>query len=433
MQRQLRIPNPTLQNSEKTYFDADYTSGTSLVVISSFTFATNNIVVAGNIGDKTTEASVVNNLTVPLGITIAPAFNFDHIKGTVLYKSVWDKMSIEGKQGSGAWQSLTNMPIQWDKMASLYIHSSGDDSWSYRFRLYNSVLNIYSDYSHTQTGAGFSRNQVGQMILNVRRKIRDPNARRFSDTDIMALMQDANATINAEIPKLWYLKVDTWETAIVDPTGNIINPGVGLPTVTNQTRYALNTWSDIDTVASIKYYYTKTGSNLLYELQFMPPNDFDPYLYNQNRPKSDTLFSYKLLPPDNASIVGYFEVNPIPLLSGVGMFYPVYWKKPTVLSDIMTTTECPFPEILEDYCAWKLHTYMGNDSDATTYKHLFYGPASTGPSQHITGIKMLQEYNNRLARANSRGRNLWNWRGRKDRMGFGGMMVNHDFLKEAYM
>lgn len=432
--RRLRIPNPVLQNNEKTYLDADYLSGTALVIVSSFTFSPQDIVVIGNPGEKITEGSVVSSLSAPLGFNINPALNFNHVKGTTIYRADWDTFDIEGQIGQQGWQVLKMLPIQWDKYQSIFVHVAGDDTWNYRFRLFNSVLGVYSEYSPTLSGQGFARNQVGQLILNTRKKIRDVNRRRFQDGDLIALFNDAQNDATSLLPKLWFLKVDTWETAVTTPLGQLTTQGNGLPTVAGVGKYSLAQWPDIDSLDKMKYYYTNGNQFLLWELESDADFDFDKWLYNQHRQQTDIIMSVKLLEKDGFSANGSFAVDPVPLTTGAGIFYPSYWKIPKQLVEITDATDFIFPQILEDYAAWRLHDFMGNDEDAKKYKDLYYGPSSQLPGEELTGLKLLEADNNVIRRANAVGRKLWNYRGRKNTGNyFGRGPVTHDFIKENYL
>lgn len=432
--RKLRIPNPILVTNERTYFDQDYSSGNTAIVVSSFTFAVNDIIIAGNVGEKKTEQTYISSLTPPTQFGITPAYNFDHVKGTTIYRSDYDYMSIEGQPQNGIFSLIQQVLIQWDKPETLFLHTVGDDTWNYRFRFYNSKLNVYSEYSPTIPGSGFTRQQVGQLVLNVRKKIRDVNRIRYSDQDIIYQLQDAQNEVITLIPKLWFLYVDTWETATLTGFGNVTNFGTGIPSVQNTTKYSLASWSDIHHIDKIRYYYNNGGAFLLWDLQPLPAVDFDRFLYNQNRIKNDIILSCKILPPDANSNQGYFEVDPVNLTNNVGYFYPVYWRKPITLVNMGTVSDFPYPEILEDYAAWKFHTFMGNDTDAKIYKDLFYGPSSETVDQSISGIKMLQTYNNSLGKASGYGKNLWNYRGKRGTGNFFGKgIVSRDFYKENYL
>ncbi len=432
--RKIRIPNPVLLNNEQTFIDADYTGGDPVVVVSSFTFATNDIVVFGNTGEKKTELGYLSGEPSAIGLTLLNPLNFDHNKGTIIYRSDFDYVSIEATApNSTTFNQIGYIPLQFDKLQTIFNHLAGTDQWNYRIRFYNSVQNQYSEYAPTIPGSGFTRKEVGQMIMNVRRKIRDVNRNRYSDTDIINLFQDGQTDASSYIPKLWFYKVDTWETATINGNGPLLNIGNGLLSAAGKTRYSFNQWPDIQYVDKIKYYYNLNGAFLLWELQPLADVDFNRFLYNQVRIKNDVILSTLLLPPTVTDPFGSFEVDPMPL-NGGGVFYPVYWRNPTPITNIADTIDFPYPQILEDYAAWRLHSFMGNEQEAQTYHQLYGAPPDNNPNAPLQGgLAMLQRHDNMQRRANGYGRMLWNWRGKRGTGNFFGKgIVSRDFYKEQY-
>ena len=188
MARRLNIPNPRLSDGEVTYLNADYTSGVSLTVQRADIFQNDDIAVVGRVGEEQTESESVLSTTGNVTITLDAALTFDHNKGIAVYLSRWDQVSIERQITSvGTWSVLILTNIQWDKLETLYDDTNGTDLHSYRFRFYNSAGAYYSEYSPTIGGGGFSRSQVGAMVLNVRRNLRDPNRERVKDSKIYAM------------------------------------------------------------------------------------------------------------------------------------------------------------------------------------------------------------------------------------------------------
>ena len=173
----------------------------------------------------------------------------------------------------------------------------------------------------------------------------------------------------------------------------------------------------------------------MWDLQPLADVDFDRYLYNQNRFKTDIVLQFKVTVDDRTATQGHgiIILDPMPLLGGAYL-YPRYWKKPKQLVQITDTTDFIFPQILEDYAAWRLHEWMGNDEEANKYMDLYYGPASVTPDQKLTGIKLLQKDNNLIRRTNGYGRKLWNYRGKRGAGNFFGQgLVNRDFVKEQFL
>lgn len=260
------------------------------------------------------------------------------------------------------------------------------------------------------------------MVVNVRRKIRDPNRQRYNDSDIIALLQQGQTDIQLRIPKLWFLKVDTFET------------GIGIPAIGGTDVYSLNSYTDFIYLNKIRYKFVNGASTIVYDLFPTPENEFDRYTQLQNQPTDDNLTRVKLLPPTTSNLQGSFKVFPMVKNSNVGTFYPVYYRKFSVLNDVSDSTDLPFPEILEDYAAYRLHQLMGNKIQSDIYKKLYSGPNNGSPEEPLTGIALLEVHNKNVANVSTGyGKQLWRYTGRRGRGNFVGRGINRDYIRENYM
>lgn len=403
MARRIRIPNPDLSREEKTYLDADYSSGTALTVISNLGFADNYMVVVGEPGEDKTEAKDATGITGNTQIDISGALKFSHNKATPVYKSVWESASIERRSGSaGAWSVISVSELDWDKPETIYIDSTGSDDHHYRFRFYNQFLALYSEYSPTITGAGFSRSQVGYMIQKVRRKIKDPNRKKVKDKEIIDLLQEAVDVIKAIRPNWWFWKVDTFKA------------DNGIATVANQYRYSLATYTDLGYLERIRFNYNDGTDNYVYDLLPLDEIEFDRWVRDQDRTADDWVYRFKLVPADSDSAQGYIEVEPTPENSDYGTFYPEYWKDGETLDDVADETAIPIPQVLEDYAIWQIYEDLGVEVKAAIYKKKFYGPSPADKDKEsLTGIALLEQMNKSQGVAVGLPKQLWRWRGRK--------------------
>lgn len=418
--RRIRIPNPKLSEGERTYLDADYTSGTSLTVLSTLNIEDNDIAVVGNVGDELTEQEDVTAISGSTTITLSAALDFDHNKGTPIYVSEWDQVDIERNDGSG-FSRIILIDIQWDKLETIYTDTNGTSTATYRFRFYNSAAQVSSEYSPTISGGGFDRNQVGAMVLNVRKKIRDPNREKISDSYIIQLLGDAQTTISGVRHDWWFLKVDTFELA------------TPIAAVASQRRYDLDAYSNFNYLHRIRYHFQPSTNNLLYDLRPKPDEEFDRFMQDRDATNNDNVIYYKQSPPDTNSDIGYFVVYPVPA-TATGNFYPIYFKKMNTLDDISDETNIPFPEVLEDYASWILHDELGNKEEADRYRRRFFGTPVRGIlKQEITGLGLLQTYQKNRNMPTNHPRTLWRYRGRgQARNYYGEGLVGSDYYKENY-
>ena len=419
--RKINIPDPRLIHSERTFFDADYSTGTSITVKNSIGFNLNDIAVAGEIGEEQSEAKQVLTTVPPTTVTIASSFDFSHNKGTALYKTVWNQVSIERQPDQGSWEEVQLLDINWSNGETLFFDPSGNGSYNYRFRFFNAFTGLYSEYSPTIDGEGFSRKQAGRMIINARKKVRDPNTDRFEDEDILILLQDGHSEIELNIPKLYFLKVNTFEQ------------GTGIQAIGGVYKYSMNQYSNLNYVSKVQYVYNNGTVTQKWDLIPLDEAEYDGITVNQNRPADDYLRKYKILEPDDNSEIGYIEVYPT-ALTGSGTIHFIYYRKFTELTNISIETELPFPQILEDYAAWKMHLILGNTDEAAKYESLFYGPDGSSNSQHLTGIALLNKYNTARKKAIGYGRNLIKFRGQRGVNSFWGNGTGtHDYQKENFM
>ena len=426
-QRRIRIPNPKLSSSELTQLDADYSSGTSLTVLSNLGFANQDIAVVGETGDELTEQKDVSSVSGNDTIVLSGSLKFDHIKQTPIYRSSYNQVSIESQFGSsGAWTPLTTQDIQWDKEETLYIDPNGADTYNYRFRFYNSISLSYSAYSPTLSGAGFSANTVGRMVVNTRKKVRDPNRERVSDERIIELLVEAQETIAGIRDDWWFLRVDTYEL-------NKRGLSNGIATVGSQSYYDLEDLGDLNYLKRIRYKYNANSQNQVYDLTPKPDEEFDRYEQDTAATDNNNVLYYKIAPPDSASELGYFVVWPVPADSS-GTFFPIYFKDMSALNDISDTTSVPFPQILEDYAAWRIHNDLNNTVEAGKYKNLFFGNTARGQgNEQITGIALLTMHHNNKTIPSNKPKRMWKYQGRRANINsYGQGLYNHDYWKENY-
>lgn len=383
MAKRIKIPNPTLSNNEQTFISSDYTSGLSLTVLSNLTFANNDVVVVGKVGDEQTEAIDATGISGNTTISLSASLKWSHNKETIVYKSDYSQVEVHKRLTSGGqWEIVSLENIQWDKFETLVTDSTGTDDYEYKFRYYNPFSDSYSSFSHTLGGAGFTRNQVGRMVMNVRIKVRDPNRVRFTDTQIIEKLADGSDVVQGIRDDWWFLKVDT------------VKDGNGIATLQNVRAYSLDTYSDLNYLERVRFYYNDGTTQDIYDLDPLDEREFDSRTGDQNDATDDHVSAFKLLPPDETASNGYIYLDPKPKTSNYGTIYPVYFKKMERFSDVSDETPIAIPEVLETYAAWKLESDRGNMDRAEIFKRQFYGPSPQDKDRReLEGIALLEKLN----------------------------------------
>ena len=404
--RRLRIPNPDLHKEEKTYLDADYSSGLSLTVIQSTGFYGGEVrffVVIGEPGEDKTESETVTGITVPNTITIAAGLDNDHNKSTPVYRSPWDKVEISKMPSGGGWSVISQSAIQWDKNDTLYTDDDGGTTDSYRFRFWNTISNVFSEYSPTVTGAGFDRNQVGFMLTRVRKNINDTERKIVSDEEIIQMLDSAQDLVKGIRQDWWFLLVDTFKAAN------------GITIVADTGTYSLATYTDFNFLETLRYNFDDGTDDILRHITFLDKLFFDDRVRDQDRDHDDQIEVYTLLPPDSSSDNGYIQVDPIPDNAN-GTLYPNYYKTMTTLNDVADETPIPIPSILEQYAISQCERIKGNETKAELYENLFFGKSGGKKGSVVTrttGIQLLERMQNAQTHPSGQPKSWKVWRGRK--------------------
>ena len=425
--REIRIENPEL-NSYITDISSDYSSGTAVTVRNNISFAADDLGVFGNPTEELTELKKISSISGSVTLNIASALSFAHNKGTPVYKSIWDQVSIEGRSSSsGIFAELTQSAIQWDNPngKTVYFHSAGTDSWQYRFRFYNTVTATYSEYSPTLGGTGFAKNEVGYLIKEARRTAGDKEGRIMGIDELIRSLVRAKNIIRAHNPRYWFWKVNGYNSSksVAATAGNAV--------------YSFSSITDFGTLDTIEYQYNSGGTNTKYLLRRRNDAEFLRIARDLNRPNDDYPRVYRLLPPDSSSTKGYFEVNNKIKSDGVGTFYINYYKEETDYNSLDDTTNIIFPEILIDYLVAEIYATKGNSTQADKYYKYFTGPENrekTLALEKLSGIALLDELDKQYKIAQGQPRQIWNFRGQKAIGNLYGRRTisNADYMRENY-
>lgn len=430
--RRLLIRNPSLDNVEKTFLSSAYTAGgTSLTVLNNFAFAANNILVVGKPGEEKSESKKLDSVSGNTTLTLASTLKFDHQQNTPIYESQWDQVEISKQQSGGAWSVISTSGLQWDKSFTVYEDSTGDSTYSYRWRFYNSVSGFYSEYSPTYTGAGFNRDQVGYMIREIR-KITNTleNEDVVSDKEIVRLLNSAQDIIYGIRKDWWFLKFEdndiTTQASVLQYNLDLLGGGVAGTPASNFV---------LGFVDKVRYRFSDGVTDTTYPLKFKTESEFDMLIQNELRQTDDWVNNYTLKPGDSSSINGYLWAYPTPKTTGYGTFYVRAFRKFLTLDDDIDTTPVPIPGILENYVIAFIHRVRGNDAKADYYEELFFGPPpEKESSRRLTGIPLLEQLNKKNTPVSNPNR-LSRFRGQKSVSNQDNSRYprnNRDYIKENY-
>lgn len=421
MSRRIRIVNPLVDKTYKTFLSVDYTTAatTDLEVLNSTSFADDDLLVVGEPTQETTEKGTIDTVADINTFTLLASLNFPHNKGTAVYKVLWDFASIESRSSSsGTFAQLSQIPIQWDNKnnETVYYDNNGTNATEYRFRFYNSITLAYAEYSPTITGGGFTKAQVGYMLRNVRSITNDKERKIVDDDELIRYFNTAQDIIYARNPRYWFLKVDTYK----DSNGISIVSGTDV--------YDLDVYSNYGHLSKLRFLYNNGTTQQIYDLEYKPTNEFDRLVSNLTQTGNDYASCYKQVPPDASSEKGYIQIYPKPI-NAYGTLYPSFYKTMDALDTVDDSTPVPLPYLLENYAISQVEKIKGNDTKARLYEGMFYGtPDKLKDDQVVGGLALLDNMDNANKRPQEQARNLVNFRGQK--MNYGNYGRTRDEIKE---
>lgn len=351
----ITVRNPDLSQNIRTNLSQDYSSGATLNVDSSVSFASGNYVLVGEPG---LEKSEITNLTVTppsaTSLTIT-AGSYSHAKGTPVYYLRWDKYSLEYRTSdAGAWTAYAGMPLalNYDAVNTEYRDTTATTTYSWRYRYYSTESTAYSDYSDTISATGWAKNSVGYMVRQVRKIINDPESKTVSDTEIIRFFNEAQDKIYTLYNRWWFLyKVGT----VID-------------TVASTETYNLP--SDLGRLDTVKYRLVQGASDTNYNLKYLPLIEFDYEARDNNAVDTDNLKYYTIFPGDSSNLSGYLHIFPKPETAGLDLT-PRYYKTMTDLDSYGDLTDVPIPAILEDYALAQIYAIRKEEDKADRYDRLF--------------------------------------------------------------
>jgi hypothetical protein len=335
-----KIYNPDLSTEERTYLDADYSSGTTLTVRNNDGFTANYFAVVGEPGQEQTEAVRISSTTGSTTITIASALNFAHPKSTPVYLSRWDKWSVESKATSGGtFAAISGSPfsIGWDDkdLTTTITDDAGSTSYYYRWRPYSSGAATYGTYSDTLAGTGLGRTTVGYLIEQVRKS---PLSKEMDDGTIIDYFNEYQDLVYERIPNGW------WFTKI----------GTAVATAASDYDYSVSTnWSDFLSMEYMLYRYIHGDTDITYPLTWSPPAEFYNLKSDANDSNDDYVKWWTLLPPDSGSAKGYIGLHPTPKTDDCYL-KPVYNFELTDLDSFGDTIVIPKPKGYVDYALYRI-------------------------------------------------------------------------------
>lgn len=343
----LKIKNPNLNIEERSYLDADYSSGTSLTVRDNDNFTANNFVVVGEPGQEQTEKDTVSSISGNTTIVVSTGLNFSHPKSSPVYESLWDQIELSRASSSGGTYSVVSTTnIEWDNrdLVTNVSDSAGASTDYYKWRFKNSATSSFSSYSGELPAGGLDEDTAGYVLSNIRE---NPISKGVSDKTIFKYLTKYNRWVYKKLPKAWWFLRQ------------------GDPVSTTADSYSFNiqtNWSDWKAAKYILYRYVSGSVDTTYPLYFKTELEMRNLKADANQNSTDPAEYWAWYPADSSSKKGYISIHPTPN-TATNYVIPVYMIDLPEITSFSDTLIVPDTDGYENYVYFRIYKDILRDQE----------------------------------------------------------------------
>lgn len=339
---QISIRHPEL-GPQETLLSSDLAAGDlNSTVENTKSFAVNDLVVYGFLGEELTEIVTITSVTpnVTLGHTTGPIFA--HLARTQVSQIRFNQAKVyRSDSETGDYTLIATVDLTVDDEDTTYEDSSGtSDNW-YKIKYYNSITLDLSSFSVAVQGTGYTDDSLKTMTDEVLEEFGDVKGANISRSQVTNHLKSGVRKVIAQIMMSYpdYLKAYTTLT----PNGTGLDP---LPDgFLGLIRVDVN-YSSTSSTESAKARYTKESKGY--------PNT----IYSQSEPQ--------------VSIRGSNLVTRPTLTSTGGRIFMWYWAYPDPMDNDSDEHGLPFGarDVLINYALYKC--WLPKDKDiASSYKSAY--------------------------------------------------------------
>ena len=202
----LTLLNPDTTDLEKSYLNVAYSSGVATIEVkNNDRFATNGRIMIGEMGQEKTEVVTVssvnaNGTTVVVGTTV-----FSHEADAPVYILRFDQAkfyrSTTTSTGTYTLLATVNLDVDNANLSTLYDDTTGLTTYFYKMTVYHSISTLESAYSDPIAGAGWRREQVGNIIDEILQEVSDQNEINVTRSELLGYFNDVNDDLQINVSK----------------------------------------------------------------------------------------------------------------------------------------------------------------------------------------------------------------------------------------
>jgi hypothetical protein len=347
--------NPYIINNPNTALSAPTIGGTiTLPIYNDLGLNGSNIILVGQYNDQQSEL-VIANASIQ-ALTLVNGTLFPHTQDTLITLMLYDYVEFSRSDDGGlTYQVIVLTPIQVNRNTTMIIDNNGQASSIWRFRFYNSLVQIYSGYSSTIPASGYNRYQLESIQDRTVSLFQDPNLQILTYPDITDWANDCSDILAWEI----------YENDKMGLTGFVAGQATNIitPSTTNtmgQTNFTLPN----DFTRLVRISFSSDGVNY-YKGEPVPLN-FS--MFTGQEQSAFGQFSY--------TEPGYYREDNQVFVWPVSMIYYKLWyyRLPTYLvlpGDSLDLIYRPYSPIFLKYCLYEAKLKDKKKDEAKIYKDEF--------------------------------------------------------------
>jgi hypothetical protein len=206
--------NPSLTDIEKTFLsDSTLVGATALLVKNTNNFVNGHRILIGAMSRERSELRTIGGAPTATGLTINAAV-FPHDTDDPVYALLYDQVRIYRSTAgeTGTFTLLTTIDIDVDNAdgRTWYEDPNSTSSYWYKVSFYSSISAEETDQSAAVQSTGYSRDQIGSVILEVAKKVRDPDFIEMDPEEYIASANDTSTDLTTQAKRPFrFLKRNT--------------------------------------------------------------------------------------------------------------------------------------------------------------------------------------------------------------------------------
>lgn len=205
---------PDIQDEQRTYLDADVSSGVSSISANGLNFVIGQYMLIGQPGALKSEIIQIHASTPPTAttITLATATSFAHSRGDVVRFIPYNQITPEHSSDGVSYTADSAIPIRADSTETYLQRLSDGSGYFYRFHFNNG--SSYSQYSDPIPAVGYADNTIGNIKRRALREIGESLGDLFNDQDLNDWLQQGRRQLD-QMPQILRWTFRTKFNAIV--------------------------------------------------------------------------------------------------------------------------------------------------------------------------------------------------------------------------